>query len=120
QLSDIISLKGNKTKEEVAQLFKKSEFILLPSKIEGWPKAVAEGMFWGCVPISTPISCVPYMLDQGNRGILLTLNLDNDSKQIANLINNNKRYQNMSELAKKWSREYTMEKFENELVKLLQ
>lgn len=120
QLTHIISLEGNKSKEEVAKIFRKSEFVLLPSKIEGWPKAVAEAMFWGCVPASTPISCVPYMLDKGKRGILLDLDLEKDAQQLIELIDDKERYTKMSEAAMSWSRVYTMEKFENELVKLLQ
>jgi len=120
QLTHIISLEGNKSKEEVAEIFRKSEFVLLPSKIEGWPKAVAEAMFWGCVPASTPISCVPYMLDKGKRGIFLDLDLEKDANQLMRLIDDKERYTKMSKAAMEWSRKYTMEKFESELVKLLQ
>ncbi len=120
QLTHIVSLEGNKSKEEVAEIFRKSEFVLLPSKIEGWPKAVAEAMFWGCVPASTPISCVPYMLDKGKRGVLLDLDLEKDVEQLMGLIDDKNRYKKMSKTAMEWSREYTMEKFESELVKLLQ
>jgi hypothetical protein len=31
-------------------------------------KAIAEGMFWGCIPVGTAVSCVPFMLDEGKRG----------------------------------------------------
>ena len=44
-------------------------------KSEGYLKAIAEGMFWGTIPIATRVSCLEYMLDKGNRGILLNLNL---------------------------------------------
>jgi hypothetical protein len=44
--------------------------VLLPSNSEGWPKAIAEGMFWGCVQLQTAVSCVPYMLDYGKEGLL--------------------------------------------------
>ena len=46
--------------------------MILPSKSEGWPKAIAEGMFFGCIPIATPVSCVPWMLADGSRGILVS------------------------------------------------
>jgi hypothetical protein len=31
-------------------------------------------MFWGCVPIVTSVSCIPFMLDYGKRGVLLDKN----------------------------------------------
>lgn len=118
-LQNYITLEGNKSKDEVAQFFRTSEFVLLPSKIEGWPKAVAEGMFWGCVPLATPISAVPYMVDKGNRGILLNLNLEDDANQIVSLVDDNERYKTIAVKACNWSRNYTMEKFEEEIKKLL-
>ena len=62
--------------------------MILPSQSEGWPKAIAEGMFWGCVPIATPVSCVPFMLDYGERGVLLQMNLEQDVQQLKRLLNN--------------------------------
>ena len=48
---------------------------------EGWPKVIAEGMFWGCLPIATRVSCVPNMLNNGKRGIILELTLQEDVKK---------------------------------------
>lgn len=118
-LEKFVTLEGNKNKEEVAAIFRKSEFMILPSKIEGWPKAVAEAMFWGCVPVSTPISCVPYMLDNGSRGVLLDLDLISDSRKLIKLIDNKDEFREMSNKAKNWSRNYTMERFEEEIFRLI-
>ena len=93
--------------------------MLLPSDSEGWPKAVAEGMFWGCVPVATPVSCVPFMLDYGNRGILLEMNLEKDVSQLETVLKNKIDYQIMSEKAVDWSRKYTLDVFEEEIKKLL-
>lgn len=112
-------LKGNQTKEEVEKAYKESHFLILPSKSEGWPKVVAEAMFWKCLPIATKISCVPYMLDYGNRGILLEEHLEKDVKNIQYLIEDEVKYQTMSQKAQVWSREYTLEFFEAEIKKLL-
>ncbi len=82
QLQSIVSLKGNQSQDVVKKAYQNSHFVILPSDSEGWPKVIAEGMFWGCVPIATAISCVPYMLDYGNRGILLQQDLEKDSAKI--------------------------------------
>jgi glycosyltransferase involved in cell wall biosynthesis len=71
KLENYINFFGNQSKEVVKTAYQGSHFVILPSESEGWPKAIAEGMFWGCVPISTRVSCIPYMLDFGNRGCLL-------------------------------------------------
>ena len=74
-LESIISLKGNHSRETVLKAYQSSHFLILPSKSEGWPKVVAEAMFWGCVPIATPVSCVSYMMGSGSRGIILQENI---------------------------------------------
>jgi|25_taG_2_1085351.scaffolds.fasta_scaffold00117_42 glycosyltransferase involved in cell wall biosynthesis len=72
KLEELVHFKGNRSLEELKEAYQKAHFVILPSKSEGWPKALAEGMFFGCIPVATPVSCVPWMLDYGKRGILLS------------------------------------------------
>ena len=118
-LEKIVELKGNQSKYFVKEAYQNSHFVILPSKSEGWPKAIAEGMFWGCVPIATPVSCVPFMLDFGNRGLLLQMNLDQDIQQLEALINNELEFAAKSKKAFDWSAKYTLDVFETEIQKML-
>ena len=119
QLDKIIALEGNQTQDSIKKACQSSHFVLLPSDSEGWPKIIAEGMFWGCVPVATPVSCVPFMLDNGNRGLLLEMNLANDTLQLEHLLQNESDYENRSQNASDWSRKYTLDVFEEEIRKLL-
>jgi len=118
-LSDFILLKGNQTEEVVRKAYQSSHFLILPSKSEGWPKVVAESMFWGCLPIATAVSCVPFMLDYENRGILLELEIDRDVTKIIEIINNAEEYESKVEKAVEWSRKYTLDLFSNEIKAIL-
>lgn len=118
-LEKIVELKGNQSQEIIKNAYERSHFVILPSESEGWPKAIAEGMFWGCVPLATSVSCVPFMLDYGNRGILLEMDLEKDIMQIEAILQNETAYQNKSKNASDWSRQYTMDFFEEEVKKLL-
>ena len=118
-LADSITLKGNQSKETLKEAYQNSHFLILPSKSEGWPKAVAEAMFWGCVPVATAVSCVPYMLDYGNRGVLLHEHLEKDTTILLDLLNDSKAYELKSKAAQNWSQHYTIELFEAEIKKLL-
>ncbi len=118
-LENIISLEGNQTQESLKNAYEQSHFVILPSDSEGWPKAVAEGMFWGCVPVATQVSCVPFMLDYGNRGVLLEMDLEKDVNQLDAVLKNEIDYQIKSEKASDWSRKYTLDVFEEEIKKLL-
>jgi len=119
-LENIVILKGNQNQETIKKAYTENHFVVLPSLSEGWPKVVAEGMFWGCLPIATKVSCVPNMLDNGDRGILLELTLQDNVKKIQSLLNNNELYQNKVKKAISWSRKYTLDVFEDEIKLLLQ
>jgi glycosyltransferase involved in cell wall biosynthesis len=118
-LAEVISLKGNQDKGTLKTAYLESQFVLLPSESEGWPKAIAEGMFWGCVPIATPVSCVPFMLDYGNRGVLLNKNLNSDVTEIASLLTTTNDYIIKQKKAFEWSQAYTLDVFESEIKKLM-
>uniref|UniRef100_UPI0030ED6F25 glycosyltransferase n=1 Tax=uncultured Algibacter sp. TaxID=298659 RepID=UPI0030ED6F25 len=98
---------------------KESHFLILPSKSEGWPKAVAEAMFFGAIPIATSISCVPYMLGYGNRGVLIDRDLKKAVETVRLCLDDSERLKLMSIKASQWSQKYTLDVFESEIIKLL-
>jgi glycosyltransferase involved in cell wall biosynthesis len=120
-LQESVFLKGNLTKETLIEVYKNAHFLVLQSgSFEGWPKVVAESMFWGCVPLAIPTSVVPQMLHDGSRGLLLTGILAVDSKNCIEIINNNELYQQKANEALNWSRKYTLDIFEDEIKKLVE
>lgn len=119
-LQNSIISHGNQTKQTIQLAYQSGHFLILPSKSEGWPKVVAEAMFWGCVPIATAVSCVPNMLAHGDRGLLLSMDVVKDSARIQNIVNDSSIYFSKSANAAKWSRLYTLDYFESEIKKLLQ
>jgi glycosyltransferase involved in cell wall biosynthesis len=118
-LDQFVYLYGNKDFYSVEQAYRKSHFLMLASKSEGWPKVVAEAMWWGVLPIVTRISCVPWMLAEGSRGILIQGFLKKDIKKLINELNNKNALRTKSNKAQLWSRKYTVELFESEIKKLL-
>lgn len=119
-LSEKVILKGNQNADSIKKAYQNSHFLILPSKSEGWPKVVAEAMFWGCVPLASHVSCVSTMLDNGNRGLILNINLQTDVQNIKAIISNLDQYTVMSKKAMDWSRKYTLDYFEQEIKLLLQ
>ena len=118
-LESIIQLKGNQSKDAILTAYQNSHFLILPSKSEGWPKVVAEAMFWGCVPIASPVSCISYMMGNGSRGILLHEKIQEDINQINMVINNQDFYHKIASEGQSWSQQFTTDKFEAEISKLL-
>jgi len=118
-LQNEVILHGNVSKDIVKKAYQKSHFLLFISKSEGWPKVVAEAMIWGCLPITSSVSCTPFMLAEGMRGGLVSENKDEVVAKIESYISNVVKYQSQSQEAMKWSRQFTLEKFEIEIGKLI-
>lgn len=116
---NFVNFRGNQKAAIVQQAYKENHFLILPSKSEGWPKVVAEAMFYGTIPLVTPISCVPWMLDQGERGVLLSLDLEEDASQVSKVLKEQERSLTMSTLGQEWSQKYTLETFEEAIKELL-
>jgi glycosyltransferase involved in cell wall biosynthesis len=115
-LDNYIFVYGNRDKSEVKSCLKDAHFSILPSKSEGWPKAIAEGMFFGAIPISTKISCLPWILGYGNRGILISEELDEAVSLILNELDKGYEYLNdMANNALIWAQEYTLERLSKEI-----
>lgn len=158
-----VKIHGSRPLEELQAAYQKAHFVLLPSQSEGWPKALAEGMFYGCIPIATSVSCVPWMLGYGKRGILLDDNSNGkplsskatpdkditahepiertedgiqlaeiqklknmnqnfsrkDLENILALLRDPEEMKRISAEAKKWSQQYTLERFEEAIKDVL-
>lgn len=118
-LEEKIFLRGNYSHEEMKTVYQNAHFNILPSRSEGWPKVVAESMFWGCLPIATAVSCVPTMIGNGDRGLLLTMNFNRDVDSIYEIIQDQSRYDKKIEKGVEWSRKFTLDLFETEIGKLI-
>lgn len=118
-LNNFVTLNGNVNSDTLKKAYSESHFLVFASESEGWPKAVAEAMFWGCVPITTPVSCVPEMLGNGSRGDLVEKNPKLIADRIAFYFLNETDYRQKAQEAMSWSRQFTLEKFEEEIKKIL-
>lgn len=112
-------LHGNQPKEILKKAYQSAHFLILPSQSEGWPKVVAEAMFWGAIPLVNAVSCVPWMLGNGERGLLFNDDVNKITPDFISLLKNPESAQKMAEQASLWSRAFTTEGFEAEIIKLL-
>lgn len=118
-LTKEVTLHGNVPAEVLKLAYQKAHFLIFISESEGWPKVVAEAMFWGCVPLTSAVSCVPQMLERGERGDLV----QSSAKQVGDLIesylNQPEQYHQKSRKAMEWSNQFTLERFQEEIKSLL-
>jgi glycosyltransferase involved in cell wall biosynthesis len=109
---------GAVDREHLKLLYQRSHFLLAPSQSEGWPKVVAEAMFWGCIPVVTPVSCLPEMIEQGQRGLFFDTP-KKAAEKLAVLFTEPLQMEEMSHLGQEWAQQYTLNRFEQAIQKLL-
>ncbi len=119
KLESYVNLRGNVSSNDLKEFYKQAHFLVFLSESEGWPKVVAEAMFFGCVPITTPVSCVSEMLNHGERGDLIDKDPSVVENLISNYLNNPELYEEKSQKAMQWSNQFTLELFEKEIKKLI-
>lgn len=118
-LEKYIILFGNKEENIVRAAYQESHFIVLASKSEGWPKVIAEAMFWKCFPVATNVSCISNMIGGDSRGVILNMDLLEDAQTILKIINSPKEFLQKSQNAMEWSRSFTLDLFEKEIEQIL-
>ncbi|MBN3518694.1 glycosyltransferase [Algoriphagus lutimaris] len=118
-LDEEVELCGNLDSERLKNQYKQSHFLIFLSESEGWPKVVAESMYFGCLPITTPVSCVPFMLANGERGDLVDKDPNEVVKRINYYLSNPQDFFRKSKNSKEWSKAFTKESFELEIKKLI-
>lgn len=68
--ADSVVFHGFLPRNRVAQIMAQSHFLLLPSDSEGFPKVIAEAANYGCIPISSDVSCIADYIEDGINGFL--------------------------------------------------
>lgn len=119
KISAYVEFRGNVSAKRLITEYSNSHFLIFGSISEGWPKVVAEAMWWGCVPITTGVSCVPQMLGNGTRGVLSDPSSKAMSAHVIDLYTNPKKMDTLVCLGKKWARQYTIERFERSIRKFV-
>lgn len=62
---------GALQREKLNELYRQAHILILPSKAEGFPKVIAEGASFGCIPICSDISSIGEYIQHGKNGFLI-------------------------------------------------
>ena len=70
-LNIAVEMPGFQSRTQLNQIYAKAHFLILPSDNEGFPKVVAEAAAFGCIPITTAVSCIGQYVIPKENGFLL-------------------------------------------------
>jgi glycosyltransferase involved in cell wall biosynthesis len=120
RLQEQIIFHGNRDAETLKKAFREAAFLVFLSKSEGWPKVVAEAMIWKCLPVTTRVSAVPYMLGEGERGSIVRPDPAEAASEILFYSKNPSIYLQKVNKAYQWAARFTLEKFEEKIKEILE
>lgn len=95
--------------DHVLDFYEKAEALVLASDVEGWPKAIAEGMAFGLVCIGTERGMMPQMLGD-ERGLLVPAR-DAEALAVAlqRVVENPNESRAMAARAALWAQKYSLD-----------
>ena len=102
----------------------KCDFIILPSKSEGFPKVIGEAMNYGCIPIVSDVSCISQYIKDGINGFLIKPITSKEiikNIQLAIKLKDNEKEKIKKynfELAEKFTYEYYKHRIKNEIFEI--
>lgn len=82
-LEQKVFLTGNMTSEALHLLYRKADFVVQASLVEGYGKVTVEAFFHGVIPLLHSVNMAGYLLNHGERGFLFEAS---DLKNLINLI----------------------------------
>ena len=118
QLSDVI-FTGKVNHDNIHQLYNDSDIMLNASNIDNMPISILEAFASGLPVVSTVAGGIPYLVKNGETGLLVPLD---DHQQLAEkvieLINNNTLANTISENARKEAEKFSWDSVRRELFKV--
>ena len=110
---------GYLKRHELNAIYESSHALVLPSRTEGFPKVVAEGAAFGCIPVVTNVSAIGQYLVHGRNGFLLESNSPGDITRALKDLSSHANLKAISEQAVKISHIFTYENFRVRVAKML-
>ncbi len=101
---------GVLSRDKLNEVYKKSNFIILPSYSEGFPKVIAEAANYGVIPIVSNVSSIPQYINK-NIGYLWDTKTDFENYFKCIDFNNTKLHSKMSLEVFKMANEFTYSKY---------
>ena len=120
-LESRVILHGYVTGGEKNRILDSAAILVLPSRAEGMPVSIMEGMACGCAIVATSVGAIPEVITEKN-GILIEsepLNVECLAEAINLLLENKDTLVNMQKENMYYSKEFTVEKHIEQLIEFI-
>ena len=111
-LSDSITFHGKLNHPSVISILQQADLFCYPtSASEGFPKAVLEALACGLPVVTTRVSVLPQLINQGCGALLQDLSPQTIAQSVCGVLSDAERYQEMSGMAIETARQYSLERW---------
>ncbi len=106
---------------QLQSYYRRADFVIQPSIIEGYGKVPVEGMFHGAVPLLSSVSMHPYFVGSHElRGTLIDLSRPQHILEVLNsYVSNPSRWISAIEQGRTFSQSFTLESWTNSMLEVL-
>jgi glycosyltransferase involved in cell wall biosynthesis len=104
-----VTFTGGLDFDRVLDQYERAHILVLVSETEGWPKAVAEAMAFGLVPVATDRGLVPEMLSEGRGFAVPPRDVDALAAVLARLAADPGEMAAISARAAAWASQYSLD-----------
>lgn len=118
-LRNRVNFAGGVEFDRVLNHYEQSDALVLASDIEGWPKAIAEGMAFGLVCIGTERGVMPQMLGEGRGFLVAPRDVKGLSRAIQEIAAHPADSRLMAERAAAWAQQYSLDGLREALRELM-
>lgn len=80
-LGSKVTFHGFLSTEKIHELLTESDFLVLPSKSEGFPKVIAEAACYGVIPITSDVGSIAHYINESN-GFVWQINGDKTFEEV--------------------------------------
>lgn len=119
-LSNRVAFLGALDLDRMLDVYERADVLVLASRSEGWPKAIAEAMAFGVVCVGSDRGLIPEMLGEGRGIVVPPGDPDALADALAELARHSDRYSSMSRKSAEWGRRYSLESLRDGLRELLE
>lgn len=120
-LTEQVHLLGVIPQAELREYYRKADFVIQPSIIEGYGKVPVEAMFHGAIPLLSPVSIHPFFVGKNNeRGAIFELDSHQNIVNAIMLFTLNEAIWKKAVLAgRAYSKDFTLEIWTQDIIKVL-
>ncbi len=109
-----VQFHGFLPREQVFEIYRKSQFFLLPSDSEGFPKVVAEAANFGCIPVVSTVSSIPHYIRDGDNGFLWETG-ESFSDQFCSVLMDKHEWRAIASRAREFAGKFTFERYRHRI-----